>query len=276
MKHVSVIVPLLASAAMLFTGCGKSPVSFQDSADNYATGKVQVMVKLGKIGSLAKAAEISLDTLMLDLSATGEASIHQDIALSGHDQQTVNTTIELAAGKTWTLSARTVDDINPWQSVHSGSTTFSVVEGNNPAVTLNLDAAYSMLVVRINPVPDSSTYMALSFGDSTNNFWAIDDTTYTKGAKPVTDTVKLYYDWLSVSSWEQKIQVMIRGTWEGSENVALYWGTLNIPAVVAGQDAGYSFNLNWIGPSKTNGQKPIAVTIGKVGVITVDGKPVIQ
>jgi hypothetical protein len=262
---------------MLLTSCGKSPVSFQDSVDNSAKGQVQVMVKLGKIGSLAKAAEISLDTLMLDLSATGEASIHQGIAVSGHDQQTVNTTIELAAGKTWTLSARTVDDLNPWQSVHSGSTTFSVVAGNNPAVTLNLDAIYSMLVVRINPIPDSSTYMGLGGGNDANSFWAsMDDTTYTKGTKPTTDTVKLYYDWLNVGSWGQNIQVLIRGVWNGNQNVALYWGTLNIPQVIAGQDASYSFNLNWVGPSATSGQKPIAVTVGKVGVITVDGTPVIQ
>jgi hypothetical protein len=266
-------------AASVFFGCSQqSPVSTVEQP----TGQVSLTLKLGKVGSLAKAtkvAAITLDSLTLDFTASGEASIHQVILISGNDQQVVTTTVELAAGKNWTVNVRTYDDAQPWNQVHYGSTSFDVVEGSNPPVGLTLSARYSMLMVRVNPVPDSSTYMLLAPGNDRTMMWMTwDDTSYVKGAKPATDTVKLYHDWLNVTDPmmpnPQDIQVVIRGTWNGTSNVDLYWGTLNIPTILAGVDASYSFSLNWIGPSSTTSQVQIDVTVGKVGMITVDGTPI--
>lgn len=275
MKRLAVLLVSAFAASCLF-GCSQvSPTA----SDPGPTGKVQVVVKLGKVGALAKTAAITLDSLTLDFSASGEASKHEVVSISGSDQQTVNLTVELAANKNWTVQARTYDGAQVWNNVHLGTTSFNVVEGNNPTVTLTLSARYSMLMVRINPVPDSSTYMMLAPGNDRTMMWMTwDDTTYSKGAKPATDTVKLYYDWLSVTDPmmpnQQNIQVVIRGTWNGTPNVDLYWGTLSIASVLAGQDASYSFNLNWIGPSATTAQVPIEVIVGKVGLITVDGTPI--
>lgn len=267
------IVSAFVFLAMLGCSQNNSPVSAGGGV-----GEVPLVIKLGKVGSLAKTAAISLDSMTLDFTASGEANVHQKIDISGNDQQTVTTSVELAANKSWALTIRTYDGAQQWNYVHNGSTSFNVVEGKNPTVSMTLSARYSMLMVRINPVPDSSTYMALAQGNDRSMMmirW--DDTTYSKGNKSTTDTVKLYYDWLSVTDqmpMTQNIQVLIRGTWNGTPDVDLYWGTLSITSVLAGQDASYSFNLNWIGPSSTTGNVPIEVTIGKIGTIIVDGTPV--
>ncbi len=263
---------VVASMAALVVGCSQSDGPM--SVENRSTGDVPVVVNLEKVGSLAKAtktAAISLDSIVFDLTATGETPVHHMIPISGNSQQVVNTSLELAAGKNWSMTVRTYDDERPMDNVHYGSTSFDVVEGSNPPVTMSIDAQYSMLMVRINPVPDSSTFMALYQGNDPSQLWSLwDDTTYSKGEKPATDTVKLYYDWLNVGM-STNIQVLIRGDWEGQPNTDLYWGTLNIPDIVAGQDAAYTFTLGWIGPSATTGTVPIEVTVGSVGLITVDG-----
>jgi hypothetical protein len=275
MKGFFVLCCASLFSAVSFFGCAQAPTAYSASGDNQ-TGQVQLLVKLGKVGSLAKTAEISLDSLVLVFFASGEADVRRNIPISGHEQQTVNLTVELAANKSWTVSASTYDN---WSVIHSGSANFNVVEGSNPAVSLALSANYSMLMVRISPLPDSATYVALSSGSELGNFWPIDDTTFSKGPKLATDTAKLFYDFFPVNngmSSSQDNQVAIRGTWNGVENIVLYWGTVNIPLPAPGQDASYSFNLNWVGPSSVFGQVPIEATIGRVGSITVDGVPIIQ
>jgi len=278
MRLTSVFVGVLVAAGVLLVGCfNTSPVS--SGGDFSGKGQVQISIKIGKVGSLAKSAAIELDSLVVEFSAPGEAPTKRKFAISGNEQQSVNFEIELAAGKTWTILGRTYAQ-RSWHGwgeaveVHYGATQINVVEGVNPGVQLFVNSRYSMLMVRINPVPDSSTYMGLAMGNDRNMmWWTLDDTTYEKGAKSAADTVKLYYDWLDVRDWSTDIQVIIRGDWNGVPNIDLYWGTVNIPQVLAGQDASYSFNLNWIGPSSTTGTTTIEAIIGKVGLITVDGTP---
>lgn len=277
MKRLSVLSVSVFAAAVLF-GCSQFSSSPTASGQG-PTAEVQLLVDLGQVGSLAKSAAITLDSLTLDFTATGEIPIHRMVPLSGSNQQTVNLTVELAC-KPWTVNARSWDGARTYDNVHGGSATFTVVEGTNPPVVLSLDSRYSMLMVRINPVPDSATYIALY--QDTSRTWLYqmyDDTSFTRRAQLPTDTVKLYYDWLPVSmggpkmGGETGIQVIVRGIW-GGNLVDLYYGNLMIPSVAAGVDASYTFNLNWIGPSSKKAQQPITVTVGKAGNIIIDGKPI--
>ncbi len=273
---VAVIVASMA-------GCSKSsPTAANDSG---AKGDVLLSINLGKVGALMKQAQetaISLDSLTMDLTATGEPSVHRVFPLSGNDQQTVNLDIELAANKQWTLQATTYA-LRPScptctnyysQIIHQGSTSFNVAEGTNPPVNLTISALYSMLRVRINPIPDSATEISLYQGNDFSQLYSLwADTTFSRVSRPLTDTARIEYDWLNVQSFSQYIQVVIKGIWNGA-SVPLYWGTLTIPHVVAGADSSYSFNLGWVGPSSVTGQDSINVTIGNIGVITANGTPV--
>ena len=266
--------------AMLFS-CVMDSAQGPVSPEGSAVGEVQVTLNLGKVGGLAKSATIDLDSLAMTFMAAGEVTVRRTVILSGYAQQVVNQTVALTANKNWTLQIQTYDWVeDPTMPgmfrnmvVHSGNTSFDVVEGANPTVSLSVNAKYSMLVVRINPLPDSSTFVGLYQGtDISMLYQRYDDTTYTKKVQSETDSVKLYYDWLEVNGMSYDIQVIIRGDWNGADT-SLCWGTLNIPKVISGQDDSYAFDLTWIGPGRPEGDVPISVTVGKVGVITVDGTP---
>ena len=277
MKRLNVLFVSVFGAMFVF-GCSQFSSSPTASSQG-SKGEVQLLVNLGKVGALAKSAAITLDSLTLDFTATGENPIHKMIPIFGPNDQTVNFTVSLGVNKDWTVIARTYDGVQTWNNVHYGSTSFKVIEGINPIVILNLSARYSMLMVRINPVPDSSTSMILGSGNDMNMIrmtkW--DDITYAKGFKSSTDTVKLYYDWLQVTDStmrnSENIQVLISGTWDGKDSVPLYWGTLKMDSVFAGQDANRFFNLNWCGPAPSKDSVQTRVVLGKIGLQTVYGTP---
>jgi hypothetical protein len=220
------------------------------------------MVKLGKTGSLAKASEISLDTLMLDLSATGEASIHQDIAVSGHDQQTVNTTIELAAGKTWKAKGWTRDLAG--MIVHLDSTTFTVLENDTIDISLSLPARYSMISATFLPISDSAKSCELWLNGA-----MVADTVFGKNSG--FSEVRLEYDYIPASlspGTANTILLNIRGDWIATDT--LLWSGQGVINVISGEDISQTINLAWVGPQVGGGD--VSVVIGKVATITVSGQ----
>ena len=275
MKRFFVSLAVGVFVSVLVYSCSQiSPTTTSQGAK----GEVQLLVNLGKVGALAKSAAITLDSLTLDFTATGENPIHKMIPISESGQQIANLTLSLAC-KQWTVNARTWDGARTYDNVHGGTTIFTVVEGANLPVSLSLDARFSMLMVRINPVPDSATYMALYQDTSLTRLYQMyDDTIFTRRTQMVTDTAKLYYDWLPVSMGGPMmggsgIQVVIRGIWNG-RFIDLYHGNLMFPSVVAGVDASYTFNLNWIGPSNKTALQQITATAGRVATVIVDGKTI--
>ncbi|MDD4902385.1 MAG: hypothetical protein PHE24_04575 [Patescibacteria group bacterium] len=282
-RLMSVLAVSVFVAGMIGCSNNRSPVSNNASG---AKGNVELSIKMGKVGALAKmakTAEINLDSLTLDLTATGEVPIHSVTLISGHDQQIVTKNFELAANKNWTVQARTyATEPNPGcpqcppniRQIHNGSTSFDVAEGNSDPVNLTINAQYSMLVTRINPIPDSCNRITLYQGSDMNQLWNMwADTNFAIEQRAATDTAKLRYDWLYVQSYSQNIQVVIRGVWNGVPMI-LYWGTFSIPQVVAGEDVSYAFTLEWKGPSTAKVQKTINVTVGGIGTNTIDGTPI--
>jgi hypothetical protein len=278
---------------MFMIGCAtsQSPTSVSSTK-----GTVSLSVHIGKIGSLAKTAVIApvvginLDSLTMDFSANGEVPQHWMIPISGNDQQIVTQSYTLAAGKQWNVQATTwankpnsmCPQCQPQaQQVHQGSTQFMVNEGSNSAVNFYISANVSMLLVRINPIPDNANEVTLYGGSDMNQLWnQYADTSFGIMQRDPTDTVKLRYNWLPASQnpmmgMPQDIQVIIKGILN-NQQTSLYWGTLHMPYVTSGVDTSYSFKLKWVGPSNTSGQQEIDCTIGRIGTVYVDGTPDIQ
>jgi hypothetical protein len=311
MKRIISVLSISLFALWLVAGCSNKamPLSANSGNSNSATGYVRVTVKLGAIG-LAKAQskkDIDLDSLTMDLSATGEVPVHLMIPISGSGEQTVSQPFSLAP-KTWTLSVNTYamgpsmfcpPCIAP-TVIHTGQTSFTVVLGDTSSVNMSVSSEYSMLLVRISGISDSANEVALfrftgnppqfgipyptstwyyqwgDFGYSSLTY-GLADTTFAIGSVTAQDTIKLRYDWLpvrdtSMNGWPppQGIQVVISGSWSGTP-MALSWGWLIIPKVTAGADTNYAFTLNWVGPGNVLQKKTVNVDVGAIGLITVDG-----
>jgi len=271
--------------ALYLVGCSGGKMASPTSSSPSTSGNVQVVLNLGKVG-LAKTASvtpINLDSCVMSLSATGEVPVHVVIPLSGNGQTVVSQTFNLAP-KVWSLTVSTyamhyysgMMGYGYPQVIHQGMTNFTVVAGTNPTVSLSISSQYSMLLLRISPVPDSCNEVTLYSGDSLNGMYSsLADTTFGVGIIKNADTVKILYDWLNVSTYSQHFQATVRGIWNGASMV-LYWGNFQIPHVTAGADTSYSFNMNWQGPSTTLASQSISVNVGAIGLIVVDGKPIKQ
>ncbi len=304
MKRLISVLSISLFAVWLIAGCSNKsmPLSANSGNSNSATGFVRVNVKLGAVG-LAKAAQakdINLDSLTMDLTATGEVPIHVMIPISGSGSQTVSEPFSLAP-KNWMIQVNTYATqkyqyetncpsctSSVVQRVHNGSTNFSVVMGDTSSVNMSVNSDYSMLLVRISGISDSANEVSLyQFnGDSVDvpypaysyNLFA--DTTFPIGSVTAQDTVKLRYDWLPVRAYNppnmgwnpppQGIEVVVGGSWGGIP-MALSFGWLTIPYVTAGADTNYAFTLNWVGPGNVTQKKTVNVNVGSIGLITVDG-----
>jgi hypothetical protein len=288
MKRQMLVLGVCVFALLLAASCSKnqsSPVSLNNSGES--TGKVQVVLNLGKVGldKTASTTPLNLDSATMDLTATGEVPIHAVIPISGHSQTVISQSFDLAP-KPWSLNVRTyatryyssgmpgMPGVSGYPTVvHQGQTNFTVDKGTNPPVSMSINSQYSMLLLRISPVPDSSNQITLYSGDSLVRAYSVlADTTFPVKSIANSDTVKLIYNWLGVQNYSQYIQAAIKGIWNGTPMV-LYWGNLLIPHVTAGMDTTYAFNLNWQGPSNNLAQQSFSISVGSVGLIVVDGKP---
>jgi hypothetical protein len=276
--------------AWLLSCSGKSSPLSANSGGGTGMGTLALSIDLGSVG-LAKKTEtaaINLDSLTLDFSATGETPIHRVYPLSGNGQQIVSNSFSFDP-RLWSLTVKTYctqmaksftcpmcQPFAQTRIVHQGSTSFNVVAGDTATVNMAVSAQYSMLLLRVNSIPDSVNDAALYSGDSlnmANSMNELADTSFPVGSMGLNDTAKLHYDWLNVMSVRQSVQVVLHGSWSGSE-IPLYWGALDIPQVIAGQDTTYNFNINWIGPGGVPQVKTITVTAGKIGLITAVGTPI--
>ncbi len=290
MKRLVAVFAVSFFAVWLVASCSNqkmSPVSVNPAG---GSGVAAITIDLGAVGlaKQAKAATINLDSMTFDLTATGETPIHRVFPLSGHGQQIVNSTFSFDP-RQWSLLVKTYathlvvnyscpmcGNFLQTRVVHQGSTSFTVTAGDTAKVNMAVSSQYSMLLVWVNPIPDSCNDVTLYSGDSlnaANSMTELCDSSFSVGSMGPSDTIKLHDDYLNVQMQKQSVQAIIRGTY-GAPGIPLYWGALEIPQVIAGQDTTYSFNLNWIGPGGVPQVKTITVTVGKIGLITAIGTPV--
>ncbi|GEM_PF-5724502 len=246
--------------AAIFSACmktEKNPTSIQAES----TGSAQVMIRTGKIGALAKGSSIELSILEVTLTAMGEPPITDSFPMSGSGTANfLHTFSELASLKTWTLTAVSKDLAG--KVIHSGSTTFIPLPRKTVDVSLSLNANYSMLRANFFPLRDSTTRVQLLV-----NHEKVRDSLFAKQSK-VGDTLSLFLDYLKTGANE--IEMDVFGDAWGFDTL-LYTDTKTLD-IIAGKDTSYSFSLKWVGPrNPPPGQASMAVTLGAVGTVTVNG-----
>jgi hypothetical protein len=258
-NRILLVIILLLSSCLREESCFPTDVGAGKVPPGQA-GSARVTISLGRIGSLSKSA-ISLCSLYVTLTASGETPIQWVSSLSGLGPVTISNTFTGLAAKTWSLTAESRD--NNQAIIHSGSTSFTVIRKQTVNVNLNLGARYSMLTAKFYPIFDSVTRCVLIV-DSTIR----DDSSFTKQSL-VGDTIPLYYDYLATGV-NHKIEMKSYGDMWGFDTL-LYSADTTI-FVIAGVDTSFRVTLKWVGPaSPPSGQAKMFVLIGSIGTITVNG-----
>lgn len=230
------------------------------------TGSALVTIQSGRVGGLAKgskASDINLASLEVTLTAPGETPVTQSFRLSGSGSSTISNTFqELAALKTWTLSARTLDQAG--QVIHSGSTTFEVRPRQTSDVNLDLSALFSMLKARFYPVRDSVTRLELIVDGVIR-----DQISFAKQTR-LGDTIPLAFDYLTTGA-SHTIRLSAYGDMWGFDT--LLYSADTVLAIAAGQDASHGIILRWAGPRlPPAGEAEMRVSLGSVGTVTMNGR----
>lgn len=226
-------------------------------------GDARVMIKTGKVGALLKASDITLASLAISLTASGEAPVAIAFDLSGNGPSQVSHTFTgLASMKTWSMVATSTDQSG--QVIHSGSTSFEVLPRRTTAVNLDLPARYSMLKASFLPVLDSVIRCELFVDDVLRS-----DSAFEKQGK-LGDTIPLAFDYLSTGV-DHALRLDVYGEMWGIDTL-LYRGatTLNVPA---GQDVSQRLTLAWVGPGQPPvGSADMSVSLGGISTVTVLGE----
>jgi hypothetical protein len=255
------LMALFFVVSFLVFSCGKDPVSTSKGCANQ--GSAAISIKVGEVGTLAKKTNINLSKLYVVLSAVGETSIYDTFSLSGGGSATIVKTYDsLTSLKTWTLSAKSLDDED--SVVHQGSTDFLVKPNKTEKVNLTLLSKYSMLKANFFPIRDSVTRCELLVADV-----KVDEASFAKQAR-VGDTIRLAYDYLAVGV-TQKITMNAYGKMWGVDTLLYSNDTLITP--IAGVDMSAKIGLHWVGKIKApSGQASMTVALRLGGKIVINGE----
>ena len=252
---------LLLLGSLLLTSCFDS--NSTSTGMNGDFGDAKLNISTGRVGSLAKLADINLAELQIELSSPGQITIFDTLPLSGNAQsnnQAIYT--GLASLVPWTATVQSVDDNGV--VIHAGSVNFVVPPGANVNVSLTLDAVYAMLKSYFFPIRDSVTQVELEVDGG-----VIEDSSFAVQAN-VGDTILLENDYLTTGV-NHSITLRANGIMWGFP-YTLYQGdtTLNIPA---GVDTTINMTLYWVGPDlPPEGQATIEVVLGAVGTAVINGE----
>jgi hypothetical protein len=222
---------------------------------------VSLAVKLGGMGTLAKRADIELDTLMIRLSASGEEQVIDKIPIGGNCRQVVTRTFSnLASFKIWTATAVTKDTAG--KAIHSGSIDFEVQPNGQTDVTLDLAARYTMLKAKIFPRRDGVESCVLF----------VDESLIADASFGLADTVKLSFDYLTAhpQGTLHTIRMEAQGGGQSGRNT-LYRGDTVI-SVISGENASYHVTLRCLFPNPPPGAATMTVVLGAIGGVRVDGE----
>jgi hypothetical protein len=215
---------ILISVSLLFLHLACINRHPTDSASE-APGLLELTVKLGDVGSLAKQKTIDLNTLTLILAAPGEDTIFSKTLLNGNTRQTITKTFaDMASIKKWDVTAIATD--KDGATIHSGTTTFVINPRDTAIVTLELAAKYSMLKANFFPIRDSVNACLLIVDGS-----VVADSSF-KWTELRGDSVKLSFDYLTASpeGIEHTIRLDVRGIVWGDDTL-LYRGDTVITVI---------------------------------------------
>jgi hypothetical protein len=247
------------TVAILFAISCSSPTPPQNTD---LQGSANITVHIGKVGALAKRADINFAKLCVTLSVSGETTIFDTISISGNTSTTVSKTYDnLASMKTWTLTAKSLDSKD--STIHAGSTTFSVRPRQTTDVDLDLPSNCSMLKASFSPIRDSVTRCELLIDGL-----VVDDSAFEKQSA-IGTTVQLAYDYLSVGS-ARLIKMDVYGEMWGQSYLLYTADTIITP--LTGIDDNFSLLLEWVGPSlPPQGRISVDLIIGKTGTVLING-----
>jgi hypothetical protein len=204
--------PLIATcclSACLFTACLESAERPEITGTGTGnSGAARLQFGLGPIGSVAKraslgkagaAASIDLLHLAVRLSAPGERAQEDTLPVSGSEANSLQKTYSgLAANKTWTFEARSLDRAGT--IIHSGSATVFVLPGATVDARLALPAAYSELRAAFFPIAPAIGKVEVSVDGI-----VVEDSAFASGSTG--DTVKLAFDYLKVGQRRVSLSV---------------------------------------------------------------------
>ncbi len=245
-------------ALLALVGCDHSEsVSQSPTPTVVDQGKVAVSVKLGAVGVLARAAQMTPTRLVLQFTSTHSSTVADTITVSGSG--TVAKSYDLASQQNWTLQATGLDQRD--SVLYSGTSAFHVSANQTTNLSLSLDARYSSLRVRF-PVRDSLTRFVLSVDGTV---WG--DSSVAVQSR-VGDTVKFDHDYLAATpaGTAHTFSLQVFGKQWGQEALFYTYDTsLNI---VSGSNLGRTLTLKWVGPNlPPPGQATLSVLLGTVGQV---------
>jgi hypothetical protein len=254
------LASLCAMAAVFISSCADLTNSDRDPTGQ-PPGSATLSITTGRVGMLAKNADISLARLCVSLSAPDETTLFDTANLTGFNEQTVTLSFNtLASLKTWTFNAYT-EDAND-SIIHETSTTFRVHPRQTVPVSLSMQARFSMLKVRFFPIRDSVTRCAISVDNTLKS-----DSSFAKQSK-LGDTVIVGFEYLYTNT-SQRVRFDVFGNMWGFDTLLYTGDTLLNPS--PGTNQHYVIRLRWVGPAlPPPGQASMVVTVGPVGSTDVD------
>jgi uncharacterized protein (TIGR02145 family) len=268
MKQLLLLCVLFSSAIVFFCNDFDKSVNPVEASES---GALAMTVHAGTIGALAKTAAIEMSSLYIELSSPGLPTIYDTLSLSGGSaERTERKTYANLASRVrnsiveWTLTVES-RDLNG-TIIHSGDTIFTVPPRDTIDIEMFLAAQYSMLVANFYPIRDSVTGCEIKVEGLSKNA-----VTFDKQSR-LGDTVSLTDDYLPASQLgvSQNIEMNVYGHYFGVDTL-LYTGDTSL-SVVSGQNSNYQIKLKYVGPAALQGAATMAVTLGAVGTVTVDGE----
>jgi len=269
MQKIISIVIMLSAAILLSCSNNNQPIVPDISTES---GTLKVSLKMDRVGLLGKTKAIEMAGLYVVLSAEGQDTVFDTIQLSGGSyERSVEKVYDNIVSRVknriveWTISLESRDQND--QPIHSGDTTFTITPPKDTVeLSITLDAHLSMLVASYYPIRDSVTRCVLRIDDNAVEI----DSPFSKQSL-IDDTVKLSYDYLSASTSGEPHNVIldVYGDFWGVDTL-LYTGDTTI-TVHSGEDVNYNVMLKYVGPNKLYGAAKMMVTLGKVGMVTING-----
>jgi uncharacterized protein (TIGR02145 family) len=256
MQNPRLPILLTATIFMLVQGCNNTTEPPAVST----IGSARLSITLRNVGELSKSSSIDLQTLFIEMSK-GINIIHDTIPLNGNSEVLVTQSYVGMSEGDWSLTAESRDQTD--EVIHADSTAFTIIADQTVDVSLSLVSKYSMLIANFLDIAEDVYRCELLVDGS-----MVADSTFIPPTELEYD-IALGYDYLTVGT-EHTIKMDAYGEYEGVEYL-FYTGDTIITAL-AGMDASYAIDLEWVGPfGALRGDLIIEVTVGASGMISMNG-----
>jgi len=256
MRNTKLFILLITTILILVQGCDNTT----EPPTVSTLGSARLSITLRNVGELSKSSSIELQSLFVEMSK-GINIIHDTIPLNGNSEVLVTQSYVGMSEGDWTLKAES-RDINA-ENIHVDSTEFTVIADQIVDVSLSLVSKYSMLIANFLDIAEDVYRCELVVDGN-----MVADSTFPPQTELEYD-IALGYDYLTVGT-EHTIKMDAYGEYEGVEYL-FYTGDTIITAL-AGMDASYAIDLEWVGPfGALRGDLIIEVTIGATGTISMNG-----